>query len=101
MTFKTEYKQADGELRAALRDRRDFVKNGASHNKYLPLGEWFLPQLEETYGTAVVDAIWATRGMDYDYNPEANPYTFFPNHNRIGFVKPRSLASVTAIIFRS
>ena len=100
MAFKTEFKQADGELRSALRDRRDFVNNGISH-KYLPFGEWFLLQLKTNYGAAIADAVWETRGTDYDYNPEANPYTFFPNHNRIGFVKPRSLASVTATISKS
>mgnify|MGYP003681837217 FL=1 len=90
MTFKKDFKEADGELRSALRDRRCFFYSGESY-KYLPLGEWFLPQLEENYGTAVVDAVWETRGRDYDYNPEANPYIFNPNRSRNSFVKPRSL----------
>ena len=88
MTFKKDFKEADGELRSALRDRRCFFHNGESY-KYLPLGEWFLPQLEENYGTAVVDAVWETRGRDYDYNPEANPYIF--TGSRTSFVEPRSL----------
>lgn len=67
--FKKAFKNADGELRKALRDRRCFFYNGESH-KYLKLGEWFLPQLEENYGPEIFDAVWETRGRDYDYNPE-------------------------------
>jgi hypothetical protein len=89
MTFKKDFKEADGELRSALRDRR--LYRPFYHSSYLPLGEWFLPQLEENYGTAVFDAVWETRGRDYDYNPEANPYIFNPNRSRNSFVKPRSL----------
>ena len=67
--FKKAFKKADGELRKALRDRRCLFYSGESY-KYLKLGEWFLPQLEENYGPEIFDAVWETRGRDYDYNPE-------------------------------
>ena len=69
MTFQKDFKAADGELRSTLRDRR--LNRPFYPSSYLPLGEWFLPRLEESYGTAVVDAVWETRGEDYDYNPKA------------------------------